>query len=114
MESARQTSCRCEALEQYLGRALPSDVDDVREMRLDTRFPFISASGNEEGQLHLMGIRWRVFHSRAWQFTEHITALEMRSLVWAARHVLRSDRAIGSRFLLLSDSSVSVLASTRG
>eukprot|EP00973_Karenia_brevis_P092525 12412829-Karenia_brevis.AAC.1 len=61
-----------------------------------------------------MGVRRKALHSRSWQRSEHITALECRSFVWCIRHLTRSHASRGKAFLLIGDTLVNALALCKG
>jgi len=64
----------------------------------------------------LQGLRWSTVVSSRWRFPEreHINPLELRALSTALRWVLSHPHSISTRLLLLSDSSVSVAAVSKG
>ena len=58
--------------------------------------------------------KWRVTIKGLWDREEHINVLEMRTLVAAARHLSRSQKNWGKRYLIFTDSLVSLGALSKG
>ena len=86
------------------------DVNAVHPSHRVEDIPVLDSSHGKS----LLGIDWRVLHGRPWAHQEHITALEMRALVYSLRHLTRPRQSMGKMYLIPTDSLVGALAITKG
>lgn len=72
------------------------------------------ASDFEEVPMSFIGEDWKKVDSSSWDRTEPIPILEGRCVVWLLQHLSRSQKNLGKKHLVLTDSMSVVLALTKG
>ncbi len=72
------------------------------------------ASEFQEVPLGFIGEDWKKVDSSKWDRTEPIPILEGRCVVWLLQHLSRSQKNLGKKHLLLTDSMSVVLALSKG
>jgi hypothetical protein len=59
-------------------------------------------------------LQWQTWISSAWNWSEHINALEVQSVVLALKRILSSPIGLHSRVMILTDSAVTAYAMMKG
>ncbi len=67
-----------------------------------------------EVDLEFIGESWTEVEGSRWDRVEPIPILEGRALVWLLQHLARSQRNLGKKHLVLSDSMSAILAISKG
>ena len=93
-------------------------ADGIDEEKLQTKEELqlgeVGKGDTIEVPLGFIGEDWSKVDGAAWDRTEPIPILEGRAVVWLAQHLARSQKNLGKKHLVLSDSMSVTLALTKG
>ena len=97
------------------GLDLGSQLPDVETLKHDKPLHLEhSFEGVVEVPLSFIGEDWSKVDSAGWDRVEPIPILEGRSVVWLLQHLARSQKNLGKKHLLLTDSMSVTLALSKG
>ena len=101
----------CRAEMRHVGQTL-----DPETLRADVpcQLEKVGVSDHLEVPVDFIGDSWSQVDGAKWDRTESIPGLEGRSVVWLLQHLARSQKNLGKKHLVLSDSMSVTLALTKG